>query len=65
MIKSCGGCEHWTKWKNDYSGVCDLHDHRAKSDAGGGCKDWTGKKYDRTKQKKLDKQEQRLIEEDG
>lgn len=49
MIKSCGGCKHWTKWPED--GLCELKDWRCASDHV--CKNWKGKKYSRIKTKEI------------
>lgn len=47
MIKSCGGCKHWTKWPED--GLCESQDLRCPSDYV--CEEWKGKKYSRNKSK--------------
>lgn len=58
MIKSCGGCRHWTKWKYNVpyfpkglgsDGLCQLRDGRCPSDHV--CSMWEGKKYQRIKAK--------------
>lgn len=43
MVKSCGGCKHWLKLKNDgnkKSGICERHDGRSSSDHV--CSEWKG-----------------------
>lgn len=39
--KSCGGCQHFNKWKNDSigGGLCRLHDYRTTTDSGRSCND--------------------------
>lgn len=41
--RSCGGCQHWTKWKRDGRGLCELHDSSGKSDHGAKCTSWKHK----------------------
>lgn len=54
MIKSCGSCQHWIKWKNNpkgmnkgfkSAGLCKLQDGRCPSDHV--CDKWKGVKYRR------------------
>lgn len=56
MNKSCGGCQHWIKWKRNVGylkkgfgsdGLCSLQDGRCSSDHV--CSMWSGKKYERIK----------------
>jgi len=50
--RECGSCETWTKWKSDGRGLCDKLDCAGKAQQGKGCKDWKGRKYNRTKTKR-------------
>lgn len=48
MNKSCGGCQHFQKWKNYRfgGGLCNLHDCRARSDSSA-CQQWKHLKFHR------------------
>ena len=51
--KSCGGCFHFTKWKNDKygCGLCELHDYRVQTSKSA-CSDHQRPPYSRLKNKK-------------
>lgn len=54
MIKSCGGCEYWVKWRKaayklKSDGLCQVNDWRVSSDYT--CASWKGIKYERIKLK--------------
>lgn len=53
MIKSCGGCKHWIKLKNDdkSSGICGLQDGRSNSDDV--CDKWKAMPFPKKKYRKL------------
>lgn len=58
MIRSCGGCDYWMKFRNarkelNKKGLCEYHDWLVNS--GDVCKYWLGIKYDRHKQKQENK----------
>lgn len=47
--KSCGGCQHFTKSKNDMKsgGICSYHDARTNTDHA--CKEWKAIPYNRSR----------------
>jgi hypothetical protein len=53
MSKSCGSCQHFTKWKNDRisGGLCELLDWRTNSDCGRKCPHHKRIPYERKKLK--------------
>jgi hypothetical protein len=53
MIKTCGNCTYFIKWKNDQigPGLCEKIDTRTKPD-NTKCSKWKGIKYIRVKTKK-------------
>jgi len=60
IIKKCGNCSNFPQTiRNKNYGVCEM-DMRTYADHPP-CKDWKGKKYNRTKKKRMNK---KLIEEE-
>ena len=57
-MKSCGSCDHFTKFKNDQhsGGLCSFFDARTDTDRGKKCEKWKGIKYKRKGGQKNDKQ---------